>query len=129
MIPTGDTDSVVNVLKKLISDRTELSRLQEGARQTADNWPSWHDSSALFCEWVEKCLEGPLMEKSIFTELTVKAFNEYSAQEKQRLNTNRWVVRRHKLSALSARLPESLKLRIKQLEAVGEVIFGGREVR
>ncbi|QHD02569.1 glycosyl transferase family 1 [Pseudomonas sp. S04] len=129
VIPTGDTDSVVNVLKKLISDRTELSRLQEGARQTADNWPSWHDSSALFCEWVEKCLEGPLMEKSIFTELTVKAFNEYSAQEKQRLNTNRWVVRRHKLSALSARLPESLKLRIKQLEAVGEVIFGGREVR
>lgn len=69
------------------------------------------------------------MEKSVFTELTVKAFNEYSDQEKQRLNTNRWVVRRHKLSALAARLPASLKLRIKQLEAVGEVIFGGREVR
>lgn len=129
VVQTGDTEGVVRVLKKLISDRVELSRLQAGALQTADNWPSWQDASALFCAWVEKSLEGPAMEKSVLAEMTTQAFDEYAIQEKQRLNSNRWVVRRHKLSALAARLPASFKLRIKQLEAMAEVLFGGRAVR
>lgn len=35
VVSTGDTDGV-RCPEKLICDRTELSRLQEGARQTAD---------------------------------------------------------------------------------------------
>jgi len=129
VIPTGRTADVVTALKKLIDDREELLRLQEGASITANKWPSWQDSSALFSAWVDTAMAGPETDRSTLAELTSKAFDVYATQEKQRLNTNRWIVRRHKLSALAGKLPPSLKLRVKQLEAIIEVMFGGREVR
>lgn len=129
VVRSGDTDGVVKVLKSLINNREELTRLQQGASRTAENWPSWTESSALFTEWVDKSLSGPAMDKTVLLSLASNAFNEYSAQEKLRLETNRWIIRRHKLSALAARLPSSLKLQVKRLEAVGEVLFGGRKVR
>lgn len=129
VLRTGDTDGVVSALKELLANRTTLARLQEGALKTANNWPSWQDSSALFTQWVEKTLEGPGMDKSHFTSLTEQAFAEYSDQENQRLNIDRWIVRRHKLGAIAARFPATWKLRVKQLEAVCEVLFGERKVK
>jgi hypothetical protein len=129
VIPTGNTDEVVKTLKKLISDRSELSRLQEAAYETANTWPSWQESSAQFRAWVDKAAEGPAMDRSQLVELTNNAFQQYAEQEKSRLNTNRWIVRRHKLSELAGKLPPSFKLRVKQFEAIFEVLFGGRDVR
>lgn len=128
VVLTGDTDGIVKMLRKLLNDRSELLRLQEGARQTADKWPSWADSSARFSEWVDQCFAGPEVDKSLLVKMTTKAFSDYSEAEKNRLNKNPWVVRRHKLSALAARFPASTRQTIKQIEAVSEVIFGGRKV-
>ncbi|PIF48653.1 glycosyl transferase family 1 [Pseudomonas sp. 29] len=126
---TGDVDAVVKALKRLLTDRTELLHLQGEALKTAEKWPSWPEASERFERWIEKCLEGPAVDRDRLLELTNKAFEEYSISEKNRLNTNPSIIRRHKLSALAQKLPASLKLRVKQLEAIGEVVFGGRVVK
>lgn len=126
---TGNVDVVVHSLKRLLSDREELSRLQGEALRTAGEWPSWPDASALFEAWVEKCMDGPAVDKAQLLALTTKAFDEYSIAEKDRLNNNPGIIRRHKLSALAAKFPASLKLMIKRAEAVGEVVLGGRVVK
>jgi glycosyltransferase involved in cell wall biosynthesis len=128
VVPTGDTNGVVTVLRKLISDRSELMRLQEGALLTANKWPSWVDSSACFSEWIEKCLTGTVIDRATLAEMSARAFNDYTNDEKHRLSENPWIVRRHKLSKLARILPASSLRKIKQMEAVGEVIFGGRRV-
>lgn len=129
VVSTGDVDGVVDSLRRLLADRTELLRLQAGACKTADSWPSWAESSALFQQWVDKSLDGPDMNGTTLKVLAEQAFEEYSTQEKQRLSTNRWIVRRHKLSVIAAKLPGSFKLRVKQMEAVLEVLFGERVVK
>ncbi|VVQ16118.1 glycosyltransferase [Pseudomonas fluorescens] len=126
---TGNVDVVVQSLKRLLSDREELSRLQGEALRTAEAWPSWPDASALFEAWVEKCMDGPAVDKAQLLALTTKVFDDYSIAEKDRLNNNPGIIRRHKLSALAAKFPASLKLMIKRAEAVGEVVLGGRVVK
>ncbi len=128
VVPAGDVDGVVAALRTLISDHGELLRLQRGALQTADKWPSWQESSARFSEWIEKCLTGPVIDRAILLEMTAVIVNDYSNDEKHRLSENPWIVRRHKLSKLATILSASSLQRIKQLEAVSEVIFGGRRV-
>jgi len=126
---TGNVDYVVQSLKRLLSDPEELSRLQGEALRTANQWPSWPEASALFEVWVEKCMDGPMVDKAQLLGLTTKAFDEYSIAEKDRLNNNPAIIRRHKLSALASKFPASLKLMIKRIEAVAEVVLGGRVVK
>ncbi|WDH51674.1 glycosyltransferase [Pseudomonas chlororaphis] len=129
VVKTGNVDGVVKALKQLLTNSEELLRLQDEALKTAEKWPSWPEASVLFENWVEKCMSAPPVNKAKLIDLTTNAFSEYSTAEEDRLSNNPGIVRRHKLSALAAKLPSSFKLRIKQLEAVGEVIFGGRVVR
>jgi hypothetical protein len=128
VVRRGDMDGVVTTLRRLLSDRTELARLQAGALQTADVWASWDESSSAFRDWVETSLAGPAVDRAVLAELSDKAFAEYARDEQLRLaNVPR--VRRHRLSAMAARFPPSLLRSLKQLEAASEVLFGPREVR
>jgi glycosyltransferase involved in cell wall biosynthesis len=128
VVRRGDIDSVVTTLRHLLSDRSELARLQTGALQTAEAWASWDESSSAFRDWVETSLAGPIVDRGALAEFSDKAFADYVRDEQQRLaNTPR--VPRHRLSALASRFPPTLLRTLKQLEAVGEVLFGRREVR
>jgi len=128
VVRRGDTGKVVTTLRRLLNDRIELARLQNGALQTAEAWASWDESSSAFRDWVETSLAGPTVDRAVLAELSDKALAEYVRDEQQRLaNTPR--VARHRLSALAARFPLPLLSSLKQLEAAGEVLFGSREVR
>ena len=129
VVHRGDMDGVVATLRRLFDDRAELARLQDGARQTAEAWASWDESSAAFCDWVDAALAGPTVDRAVLAELTERAFADYARDEQARLASVPRGVRRHRLSALAARLPAGLVRSVKQLEAAGEVLFGPREVR
>jgi glycosyltransferase involved in cell wall biosynthesis len=129
VVHRGDMDGVVATLRRLFDDRAELARLQDGARQTAEAWASWDESSAAFCDWVDAALAGPTVDRAVLAELTERAFADYARDEQARLASVPRGVRRHRISALAARLPAGLVRSVKQLEAAGEVLFGPREVR
>lgn len=128
VVRRGDMDGVVTTLRRLLNDRTELARLQAGALQTAEAWVSWNESSSAFRDWVEVTLDGPAIDRAFLAEFCEKAFSEYVRDEQQRLAKIPRVPR-HRLSALTSRLPPTLLHTLKQLEAAGEVLFGPREVR
>lgn len=126
VVPKGDADGVVQALQRMLSDRGLLARLKNGAIQTAAAWPNWEHSSAEFCCWIEATLNGPVGRRQTLFELTDRAYNEYSRDERLRMTNNTKIVRRHNWSAFSSRLPPSLVRWAKHLEATGEVLFGGR---
>lgn len=128
VVRRGDMDGVIAALRCLLTDRTELARLQAGALQTADVWASWDESSSAFRDWVETALAGPAVDCAVIAELTDKAFADYARDEKFRL-ANAPRLRRHLFSAMAARFPPSLLRSLKQIEASSEVMFGPREVR
>lgn len=129
VVRRGDMDGVVATLRRLLTDRTELQRLQTGALQTAESWVSWDESSAGFRNWLEAALAGPVVEQGVLAELTEKAFADYMRDEQRRLAKAPQKIGRHRLSAFAARLPTKLVRLLKQFEAAGEVWFGPRKVR
>ncbi len=129
VVRRGDMDGVVATLRRLFDDRAELARLQDGARQTAEAWASWDESSAAFRDWVDAALAGPTVDRAVLAQLTERAFADYARDEQARLAGVMHDVRRHRLNALAVRLPAGLVRSAKQLEAAGEVWFGPREVR
>ena len=128
VVRCGDMDGVVTSLRRLFQDRAELGRLQAGALRTADAWMSWDASSAAFRDWVEMALGAPATDRAKLAELSDKAFVEYARDEQLRLATAPRV-RRHRISALVARLPTPLLRSLKHGEAASEVLFGPRMVR
>ncbi|SFL61836.1 glycosyltransferase [Nitrosomonas communis] len=126
VVSRGDADGVVSILRRLLSDRDTLSQLQQGALLTAAVWPSWEESSAQFHQWVEDCLQGSAPDRSVLVAMTEKAFADYSHDEQLRFAQNPAIIRRHKLSALASRFPPSVTRKVKQLEAIGEVVLGRR---
>lgn len=127
VVQRGDMDGVVKTLRHLLNDRTELARLQGGAQKTAEAWMSWDESSTAFLDWVESALAGPSVDREVIAELNDKAFSDYVHDEQERL-ANAPKIPRHRLSAMAARLPQSLVRSLKQLEAAKEVLFGRRKV-
>jgi glycosyltransferase involved in cell wall biosynthesis len=127
VLPRGDMDGVVTTLRRLLKNRTELTRLQAGALQTAEAWSSWDESSSAFRNWVETSLAGPSVDRAVLAELSDKAFNDYVREEQQRLANNPRLPR-HSLSALAGRLPPTLLRSLNHLKPAREVLFGPREV-
>ncbi len=126
VVQRGNLDGVVATLSRLLNDRHELARLQAGALQTATTWVSWDESSAVFREWVETVLSGPICDRAVLAQMTDHAFAAYAQDEQIRLATVRSLPR-YRLSALGARLPSSVLRTLKQFEAISEVLFGPRE--
>lgn len=128
VVKRGNMDGVVTILRDLLNNRTELARLQAGAQQTAEAWASWDESSAAFRDWVESALVGPTVNRTDLAEMIDKAWSKYAKDEQQRL-AEMPRMPRHRLSALAASFSPWVLRALKQLEAVGEVLFGPREVR
>jgi len=128
VLSRSNVDGVVDAIRVLLNDADLLQQLKNGAHQTAADWPSWSESSALFHAWVTQCLEDPAVGRAAVSELATKAWSDYGRDERQRLAANPTRVRRHKLSALATRLPQSVIRGAKQFEAAAEVLLGNRTV-
>ncbi len=126
VVSTGDIDGVVAAIRLLIRDRAELDRLKEGARRTAQDWPSWPESSARFAEWVKTCLAGPMTSREACAELVAQGWADYGRDERARQSQGRWSGLRMRLRTLASRLPGAWPRRVKQIEAVTEVLIGER---
>lgn len=128
VVQRGDTDGVVTKLRRLLSDRNELRRLQAGAVSTADAWISWDESSAKFREWVEGCMASQEADRAAVAALNNDAFAVYARDEKLH-QASKPSLTRQRLSKIVAHLPAPVKRMIKRWEAVGEAYFGPREAR
>jgi hypothetical protein len=122
-------DGVVRALRQLRDSAEELGGLRKGALETASSWPSWEQSSPLFVEWVRSVLAGPETNIEACSCIIAEAWRQYDTDERERLQRNPMIVRRYKLSAMTAKLPPLILRGMKQAEAIGEVLFGPRVVR
>jgi hypothetical protein len=127
VVGRNNLNGVVQSIRELVMNPDRLQQLKQGALQTAAQWPSWYQSSAQFSEWVEACLKGPEVERMAVQEIIAEAWADYARDERQRLASKPGIARRHKMSAIASRLPFSILRRVKQFEAVGEVLFGKRK--
>ena len=127
VVSQKDVDGVVEAIKSLLEDVEKLQHLKEGALRTAETWPSWEQSSEKFHNWVAACLNGNTIEREVLSEMVERAWSDYVRDEQARLQMNPAIVRRHKLSAVASRWPASFVKIVKQLEAVGEVVFCSRK--
>jgi glycosyltransferase involved in cell wall biosynthesis len=128
VVPTGDTERVVEEVADLLGNSDRLHALKQGALATAADWPSWEESSRAFADWILDAGSTMVFDRKDMAERTKAAFARYDAEERSRLIANPGITRRYKLSALAAKLPTGMKRRIKALEAAGEMIFGGNKV-
>ncbi|KVQ09905.1 glycosyl transferase family 1 [Burkholderia ubonensis] len=128
VVSTGNLDGVVETIRTVLNDRDELARLKAGALRTARAWPSWQDASAKFADWVQDCLQGPVVSRDECAAIVATAWSDYASDEQLRLARNPRSIRRTKLRALAGKLPGTWTQRLKQLEAVGEVFVGKRRV-
>ena len=53
LVPPDDVPALTSVLRRLIGDADERSRLAKGARAAAARLPTWADSAALFVRAIE----------------------------------------------------------------------------
>ncbi|WP_244158458.1 glycosyltransferase [Caballeronia fortuita] len=127
VVPAGNLDGVVASIRTLLNDSGELSRLKQGALNTARNWPSWSESSAQFADWVRSCFDEPAVSRETCAAIVADAWSVYGRDEKLRLANIASSVRRQKLRSLAGRLPAEWARRLKQFEAVGEVLIGKRK--
>lgn len=127
VVRRGDADGVVAALKTLLTDPAALEKLKSGARETAEKWPSWEQSSAQFMAWVNTLLEAPAGDAEVLRTLSAEAFSDYVRDEQEHLRQNPQTVRRHKLSAIAAKFPPALTRAAKQLETVAEIVLQGRK--
>ena len=129
VVETGRLDQAVEKLKSLLQNPRELQQLKDGAKATAEKWHSWPESSAQFHVWALHALNAPATHIDSCRDIVIKAWRDYGSEEKKRLADNPAIVRRYKRSELTAKIPYSIKQRIKKLQATAEVCFGSREVR
>ena len=129
VVATGDMDGVVAKLRQLASDADLLARLKQGASETAAQWPSWGASSSAFRGWVDTCLaSAQRQDHQALAAMTEQAYAEYGRAERERQARSPAIVRRHRWSGLATRLPTSCVGAVKQVEAIGEVLYGPRRV-
>lgn len=128
VVRRGDMDGVVETLRRLLNNRSELALLQAGAKQTAAAWVSWDESSSAFRDWVETSLAGPTIDRAVLAELSEQAFSDYVRDEQQRLS-NTPQSNQNRLNALTTLFPLKHLRSLKHLEVAKEVLFGPREVR
>ena len=127
VVRRGDMDGVVTTLRRLLNDRTELTRLQAGALKTAEAWASWDVSSSAFRDWVVVSLDGPTIDRSILAELSDRAHAEYARDEQQRL-VKLSSKNRDYLRSVVSYCPQPLRRAFEQMRAIFEVVFGPRRV-
>lgn len=130
VVRRGDMDGVVHRLRELATRPELLGQLKQGALATAKAWPSWDAASEQFRAWVDASVEAaPGADRATLAAMTEQAYADYGRAERDRLAAHPGIVRRHKLSALAAKLPRGLVGKVKQFEAAGEVLLGPRKVR
>lgn len=118
----GDEAAVVQYVRQLAADKELLARLKKNAQATAQAWPSWEASSAEFLLWTEKVLNGPMSDRGSIAALVAKAWKNYEAEERARLQEMPKSVLRNKAYGLVRRLPSKAVKLIEQSIAIYEAV-------
>lgn len=126
VVPRGDSDAVLQTLRRLLHDRSLLSRLKKGAEQTAQVWPDWEQSSMQFLDWIEDCLEKPIIMTQQLRLLTEAAYARYPDKSILAKKSISMAGRSKLRTCISHFFPKTVS-RIKQIRNIREVLFGGKE--
>lgn len=118
----GDEDQVVEHIQRLMRDRDLLRELRRNAALTAQAWPSWEESSALFHEWVAATLNQAGHDRAAIEAMTAAAWRDYIRDEESRLSGLPKSFVRNKIMALMRRLPAPVLKFIENSTAVYEVL-------
>lgn len=128
VVKNGDMDGVVNTLKRLLNDQSELTRLQSGALMTADRWESWNDASTAFHGWVKMILAKPVVDTKTVVEMCDKMLSDYVRDEKESLSTQFTRSRQHESIVIALIRSIMQRSPFKQLKIAKEVLFVPRIV-
>ncbi len=129
VVPTGDMEGVVTNLRRLLNDRLELLRLQNGAQITADGWMSWESASEKFHIWIKSVLISSVSNGEVIGRITNEAFDHYARSEHQRTSKNSSALTMSvRTLSRNFSILKPIKLVLKRLEAIFEILFGTRRV-
>jgi glycosyltransferase involved in cell wall biosynthesis len=121
VIKEREFDAIVNRISEQLLDLKSISTQKSNARETANHWPDWDQSSAEFTTWVESLLASP--SNSDIHDSLVTSEQLYISEENARLEKIPLLSVRNKIVRILSRSPELLKRFMFQLIAVKEVIF------
>lgn len=85
VVPADDEEGVVRALQQLAGEPELLQRLKDGARETAEAWPSWLESSVEFAAALTHIQEQPRVTLADFRPRTSMAWDKYVRDEQMRL--------------------------------------------
>lgn len=85
VVRSGDEDGVVRALQRLRDEPELLDALKEGARRTAEAWPSWEQSSREFAGAVERLCALPTVDREALRAATTRDWDQYVDDEQRRL--------------------------------------------
>jgi hypothetical protein len=128
VVRNRSVESATSALRGLLSDRSQLERLKQGALQTATEWPSWDTASAGFVDWVQQSLEGAPSDVETCRSMVAAAWRRYTANEASNRKKPS-LVHRLPIRALLKRLPNKCGDMIRRWEALAETSFGSLTVR
>lgn len=79
-VPVDKEALVVRALNNLMEDRSELNRLKQGARITAEKWIDWEESSRVFAEGIRVLMKRDEPSRTYLQEKNEESLKMYFAQ-------------------------------------------------
>lgn len=81
--PLEDEDCIVDAIRAVCGDAARLASLKAGARHTAEQWPSWQESSARFVDAMGALMDEPALDSEDLRDRVAEAWSEYARIEQQ----------------------------------------------
>lgn len=104
-----DEAAVLRHLKQLRDDPSLLDRLKAGARETADAWPGWPESSAVFTAQLEALCDGELISREWLSIETARIRSEFVKELPQSVPSIDGLQGRSGLSVSISRLKDCVR--------------------
>ena len=129
VVENFDTNKVVEEVKSLLNDTERLNALKMGAETTAEAWPSWEESSHLFCRWVDQILaETPSHSVETIDGLVTAVWEAYEIDEQARLKLQKSASLIQSLEARAMETSPRTQAWIKYIMAVAEILSPSHRV-
>ena len=84
VVAKDDEASVIQYLQYLARHPEDLKRLQQGAAETAGQWPDWSQATAQFAEALSEIIQMPQVCKEYLRQWTERMHHEYVIRRHQR---------------------------------------------
>jgi glycosyltransferase involved in cell wall biosynthesis len=115
VVESGRYDKAFEALQELLHDRDKLAFLRKNALKTAEEWPSWSESSEEFRQWIEGLQHQPKSERRRIAALVEQINARFREEESQQLQ-------RSPLKTLQAPVLEALQKTSPNFKAVAETM-------